>query len=158
MANVKEMPEDFQIQPVRMEFHEEAKALVLNGLEERFGFLDLSYNPDLQSILQSYGGERSVFLVGIHDGLVICTGAVSFDAPGVGRVERMSVMKSYRRAGAAKAMIRSLESWARQEGYRRLVLETNNEWQSAIELYKKTGYTLYENDGKFSHFKKDLAQ
>lgn len=155
---MKKMPEDFQIQAVTMEFQEEAKALVLNGLEERFGFLDSSYNPDLQSILQSYGGEGSVFLVGIHDGQVICTGAVSFDAPGVGRVERMSVMKSYRRAGAAKAMIRSLESWARKEGYRQLVLETNNEWQSAIELYKKTGYTLYENDGKCSHFKKGLAQ
>ncbi|MCM3609765.1 GNAT family N-acetyltransferase [Planococcus sp. MERTA32b] len=53
-------------------------------------------------------------------------------------------------------MLRKLEETARQLGYNELVLETNNEWQSAIEFYKKMGYEVDWKDEERSHFLKLL--
>lgn len=148
--------EEIQFQQITEEFENEARELVLKGLEEHFGFIDPSYNPDLRNIIQSYTREGAVFLVGIHERRVVCSGAISFETPNVGRVSRMSVLKEYRRAGVAKRMIHCLESWAIQQGYQQLILETNNEWHNAIEFYKKRAYILDFNDGKCSHFVKVL--
>lgn len=155
--SLNNVQEEIQIQPITKVFEEEARELVLKGFEERFGFIDPAYNPDLKSILNSYSREGAVFLVGIYDTRVICTGAISYEASGVGRVERMSVMKEYRRAGVAKTMIDRLELWAKLEGYQQLVLETNNNWHSAVEFYKNRQYNLYLDDGKRSHFSKRLC-
>lgn len=154
--NLNNIQEEIQIQPITKGFEEEARELVLKGLEERFGFIDPAYNPDLKSILNSYSQEGAVFLVGIYDCQVICTGAISYEASGVGRVERMSVIKEYRRVGVAKIMMDCLEVWAKLEGYQQLVLETNNNWHSAVEFYKNRQYNLYLDDGNCSHFSKHL--
>lgn len=147
---------DMRIHQITELFEEEARVVVLKGLEERFGFIDPKFNPDLKNIVESYSGRGAVFLVGIYKGKVICTGAVTMEASNIGRVERMSVLKEYRRTGIAKQMIQSLETWAKENKYQQLVLETNNDWKSAIEFYKKSGYSIYLNDGECSHFVKQL--
>ena len=147
---------EMQILQITEVFEEEARKLILSGLEERFGFIDPTYNPDLKSILHSYSQKGAIFLIGIYNHHVICTGAISYEKPEVGRVERMSVLKDYRRIGAAKIMMCRLESWAKQEGYHHLVLETNSDWHSAIEFYKNRQYDLYLVKGECSHFSKNL--
>lgn len=154
---VTNVSEKMQIHQIAESFEEEARGVILKGLKERFRFIDPSCNPDLKSIIKSYSNQSAIFLVGIYKRRVICTGAVSFEASGRGRVERMSVLKEYRRSGVAKQMIDSLESWAKENGYLKLVLETNNDWQSAIDFYKNRGYSIYLNDGKCSHFVKGLV-
>ncbi|MCH4825230.1 GNAT family N-acetyltransferase [Planococcus halocryophilus] len=149
--------ETMHIQPITKVYETEAKELVLKGLEEHFGFIDDTCNPDLESIMDSYSQEKTIFLIGICESKVVCTGAISCESLEVGRVERMSVIKNYRRAGLAKRMIASLEIWAKEQGYRQLVLETNNDWYSAINFYKDRQYQRYLNDGMCSHFKKSLS-
>lgn len=155
-VNTARFFEDLQIQEVTKTIEEQARILVLKGLKERFGFIDPSYNPDLRNILESYSQPGAVFLVALYKNQVICTGAVSFEQSGIGRVGRMSVLKEFRRTGVAKRMIHCLEAWAKAAGYQQLVLETNNDWQSAIEFYKKMEYTLYIKDAERSHFVKAL--
>lgn len=154
--NASEVKEKMKIHPITKKFEEEARALILAGLEERFGFIDPAYNPDLKNILQSYSRQGTVFLVGVCNSQVMCTGAVSYEAPGIGRVERMSVSKNFRRAGIARIMLGQLELWAKQVGYRQLVLETNSNWRSAVEFYKNRQYILDVDDGTNSHFTKNL--
>ncbi|TAA70496.1 GNAT family N-acetyltransferase [Planococcus salinarum] len=148
--------EEVKIHQITKIFEEEARELILKGLEERFGFIDPTYNPDLKSILHSYSQKGAIFLVGTYKNRVICTGAISYEEPGIGRVERMSVLKEFRRTGVAKIMMNHLESWAMQEGYQQLVLETNSNWHSAIEFYQNRQYHLYLNDGECSYFSKNL--
>ncbi|ANU11049.1 putative N-acetyltransferase [Planococcus antarcticus DSM 14505] len=155
--NLINVSEEMQIYQITQPFEEEARDVILKGLEERFGFIDSRYNPDLKSIIESFSRQGAVFLIGIYVGQVICTGAVSFEASGVGRIERMSVLKEHRRSGVAKRMINSLEAWSKENGYQQLVLETNNGWQSAIDLYKNRGYNLFLNDGECSYFIKELV-
>ena len=145
------------ITPVTKQFEEAARQLILTGLKERFGFLDPSYNLDLISIIQSYNGKGEVFLVGLHNNELLCTGALIKERSNVGRIQRMSVKQTYRRAGLAKLMIQALEIRAREEGYNQVVLETNNSWHSAIEFYKNRGYQLKCKDKERSHFVKKLV-
>lgn len=134
----------------------EAKEIVLQGLEERFGFLDSSLNPDLNDIFASYLREGSIFLIGKEENNLVCTGALSKEDNNSGRIQRMSVKSTCRGKGYARKMLETLELYAKEYGYSKLVLETNNDWHSAISLYTSSGYECYENDGECSHFIKEL--
>lgn len=105
-----EVCKEMKIQQITEAFQDEARTVILKGLEERFGFIDPSYNPDLKDILSRYSQEKMMFFVCVYDNTVISTGAVSYEAPRIGRIERMSVLKKYRRSGIAKIMLQHLES------------------------------------------------
>ena len=55
-------------------------------------------------------------MVGLHNNMVVCTGALTREKSSTGRIQRMSVKPSYRRAGLAKLMIQDLEVKAGREG------------------------------------------
>lgn len=154
--DIVEVCKEIKIQQITQAFEDEARAVVLKGLEERFGFIDNSFNPDLKDILRSYNQEKTMFFVGVYHNEVIATGAVSYESTSVGRIERMSVLKKYRRGGVAKIMLQHLETWAQQQGYEKLVLETNKSWTSAIEFYKKHQYEFYLAEGDRIHYSKSL--
>lgn len=153
---MKNFQQAIQIMPVTKHYEEAARQLILDGLEERFGFLDHSFNPDLKKIIQNYTLEGDVFLIGLHENRVVCTGALTKEDEDTGRIQRMSVKRSCRRAGLAGLMLQALEEKARERGYKYLVLETNNEWHSAIGFYQKMGYQVDWQDEERSHFVKGL--
>ncbi len=153
--NNSDVDQDFSIIPITPHFQDAAKQLVLDGLKERFGFLDRSLNPDLNDILGHYS-QSGIFLIGLCNGRVVCTGALTNEDGGIGRIQRMSVQPSFRRIGLARRMIESLETEAAEKGYTHLILETNNDWGSAISFYKAKGYQLDWKDDQRSHFIKSI--
>src|SRR5512134_385508 len=79
-----------------------ARALVLAGLVEHWGWLDETKNPDLVDIAAAYA--QGAFLVGYLDGQLVATGALQpvagplpASAPLTLQVVRMSVAKDLRR-------------------------------------------------------------
>ncbi|NHM32088.1 GNAT family N-acetyltransferase [Neobacillus terrae] len=147
---------DITIMKVTEEYAEEAKSLVLAGLGERFGFIDDSLNPDLYKIMDIYTRPGCLFLLGMKDNVVLCTGALSSKSSNIARIERMSVKKEYRRLGLAGRMMKELEQSAVSLGYRKIVLETNRNWTSAVYFYEKHGYLLDHFEDQCIHFSKDL--
>lgn len=147
---------DIRIMLVTKEFENAAKTLVLEGLEERFGVLDTSYNEDLNNIITTYIDNGNVFLIGLHNNGVVCTGALTLEDKRTGRIERMSVKKAYRRCGIAKLMLNRLENAAREKEYTELRLETNSEWTSAIQFYINNGFQQDYKDDRRTHFTKTL--
>ncbi|MBD8015508.1 GNAT family N-acetyltransferase [Planococcus wigleyi] len=148
-----DLKQSIHIIPITDQHEEEARLLILEGLKERFGFLDPSYNSDLTNIIQNYSQKGDLFLVGLHNNTMVCT---TRETSKTGRIQRMSVKKSYRSAGLAKLMIQTLETSASKAGYERIVLETNNDWHSAIEFYKNYGYQLERKDEERSYFSKQV--
>ena len=130
-----------------------ARALILGGLGEHWGYIDETLNPDLDDIAAAYPSHRADFLV-VEDGsgrLIGTAGLVKEDEE-TGRVVRMSVDKSSRGRGIGTRLIAELETIARQRGYRRLVCETTHDWSDAIALYKATGFTelgVWDDDRHF---------
>lgn len=64
-----------------------------------------------------------------------------------GRVEikRVFVLSALRKKGVARAVLRELENWARELGYREAVLETGVLQPEALLLYEAAGYGRIPN-------------
>lgn len=152
----KNVIENIEIDSVTKETEKEARELIISGLHERFGCYDYCKNPDIDNIIGYYVDKGDTFLVGISEGNVISTGALTIEDQHTGRIVRMSVDKQYRSRGVGARMLAELEKAARDKGFNKIVLETNNDWYSASGLYKKCGYIEYDRDEESIHMAKYL--
>jgi GNAT superfamily N-acetyltransferase len=150
------MKNNLNIIEVNNETQEQAKKIILEGLAERFGFLDTTLNTDLNNIMLNYVEVGHVFLVGIFGLDVVCTGALLYENNEIGRIARMSVVKELRRQGFAQTLINELEKKALSSGIQKLVLETNRTWVDAINFYKLRGYNEDYKDDIRIHMYKNL--
>jgi GNAT superfamily N-acetyltransferase len=82
------------------------KALVLAGLADHWGTLDLSKNPDLNDIAATYKG--AYFLVAKQAGEVVGCGALVPRTPDSAEVVRMSVAAAARRQGLGRRILSAL--------------------------------------------------
>lgn len=65
-------------------------------------------------------------------------------------VKRMYTVPTSRGKGIATKILVELEDWAAELGYEKCVLETGKRQPEAIELYKKNGYKVIPNYGKYA--------
>lgn len=117
------------------------KSLVLEGMAERWGWVDESLNTDLNDIDTHYGED--FVLVALDGALVVGTGILLIRAT-EGEIVRMSVRRDYRRRGIATQLLAELVHLASGYGVNRIVAETNAKWKEARNLYEASGF-------KFTH-------
>lgn len=131
-----------------------ARQLILDGLADHWGELDLSLNPDLNDIAASYAD--GVFLVAYEGDKLVGTGALIPEGDGNGRIVRMSVDRSLRRRGIGRRLLEALVQRGREIGYQAIVLETTETWEDAVGFYQQYGFetTHYANGDR--HFRLDL--
>jgi GNAT superfamily N-acetyltransferase len=120
---------------------ESFRALVLDGMAERWEVVDESLNADLSDIETHY--DKDCVLVAMHNLMVVGTGILAVRAE-EGEIVRMSVHRDYRRRGIATQMVSELVSLGSRYGLKRLVVETNEKWIEARNLYSASGF-------KFTH-------
>ncbi|RPI78274.1 MAG: N-acetyltransferase, partial [Chloroflexi bacterium] len=132
------------------QYQADAKELILAGLEEHWGVLDPTKNPDLDDIAASYAGE--IFILAKRNGKIVGTGAVVQEDEQTGRVVRMSVTKEMRRYGIGSRILEALCTAAQKRGYKRLVLETTTGWQDAEAFYQRFGFKITGYAGEDTNF------
>jgi len=116
------------------------KALVLAGLQEHWGTLDPSLNPDLNDIAASFAA--GLFLTAwLGDRLAGTGGYLPTGADAI-QISRMSVDRSLRCQGIGRQILAELLQHARSAGYRRAILETTATWQDVITFYQRNGFTI----------------
>ena len=145
---------DIEIRPFQPADQEAVKDLVLTGLADHWGQLDLSLNPDLNDIARSY--QDAVFLVAHCQSRVIGCGALVRRTQEVGEIVRMSVARHLRGQGIGRLILQNLCAQARSSGLRQLVLETTQTWQEVIEFYKGFGFHITHYQDGDVHFAFDL--
>lgn len=64
-------------------------------------------------------------------------------------IKRMFTPVPHRGKGVATAVLKELESWARESGAKSCILETGIANPEAISLYQKHGYERIENYGQY---------
>ena len=64
-------------------------------------------------------------------------------------VKRMYVTPANRGKGIATLVLQALETWAKELGNKKTVLETGLKQPEAIALYKKNGYNIISNYGQY---------
>lgn len=84
----------------------------------------------------------------IHSDAVGCGAIKTYDSTTV-EVKRMYVLTSQRGKGIASQLLQALETWAKELGNTRCVLETGIRLPEAIALYEKNGYRRIPNYGQY---------
>jgi putative acetyltransferase len=86
-----------------------------------------------------------------YDGeTALACGAIKELEPGAMEVKRMYTKPGARGKGIATLVLRELENWAKEMGYKRSMLETGKRQPEAIELYKKNNYAVIPNYGQYA--------
>lgn len=89
-------------------------------------------------------------IVAYDDQEPVGCGAIKEIASGVAEVKRMFTLPNHRGTGIAAGVLQELESWARELGLERCVLETGLKQPEAIALYTKCGYMRIPNYGQYA--------
>ncbi len=92
---------------------------------------------------------RHVIVATIRDQALSC-GAIKAFSDEAMEVKRMYTKPAYRGQGVAKKVLRELETWAHELGYRSCVLETGKRQPEAIALYLSAGYGIIPNYGQYA--------
>ncbi|WP_291566178.1 MULTISPECIES: GNAT family N-acetyltransferase [unclassified Clostridium] len=137
--------DEFNIIPFSKEYQEETKKLILEGIKEYVGEININFNKDLNNIEEQYKDGK--FLLAIHKEKLIGTGALIYNGE-FGQIVRMSVDKNYRNLGIGKKLLDELIEHALKNNTKKIIVETTNNWKNAINFYKSYGF-------KFLHYKDD---
>lgn len=76
-------------------------------------------------------------------------GAIKAFGPDAMEVKRMYVLPSHRGKSIAQQILSALETWAKEMGMQKTVLETGQKQPEAIALYFKAGYLRIPNYGQY---------
>ena len=91
---------------------------------------------------------NNVLVLYINNVLVGCGAFKMYDKQKV-EIKRMYVLEDFRGKGIAQAILKELESWAKQIGYQNCILETGKKQPEAIRLYEKSGCRYIPNYGQY---------
>ena len=99
---------------------------------------------------------KNAFVI-YKDRIAAGCGALKEFEPGTAEVKRMYIRLEYRNNGYASKILKSLEEWAKETGYYRMILETGKTQVEAIHLYKRNGYKTIENYGPYNKMKNSVC-
>ena len=134
-----------------------ARRLVLDGLGERFGFIDALLNPDFRTITAHYPQRGHVFLVAESAGRLVGTTGLVFESGRAARVVRVSVHSSERRRGVARTLLPCAARRASARGAEELRVATEPEWEDAVAFYRSEGFVPYDHDPVDVHMRRPLG-
>ena len=156
MEEVKLAGNEIQIRPFHPDDQLIVKQIILAGLADHWGELDLSLNTDLNDIVSSYRGET--FLVALQGKTIVGCGALVEEVGkvGYGRIVRMSVRKENRRQGVGQHILHHLQLAAKQRKFEKLVLETTQTWHEVVAFYQADGFQIIGHQDGDTHFEKAI--
>jgi len=110
---------------------------------------------DIDELQQTYFDNDGVFLVMTDDDQIIGTGAIRKIDNDICELKRVWFLFEYHGKGLGYRMMQELLSFAREKGYSRIWLETDQEYQNrAFNFYKRLGF--YEIP-RYSNHKDETA-
>lgn len=123
----------------------DAYLAVLDGEDHAF-YAQLNKTDKIKHVIVAYEGE-----------LAIGCGAIRQFSEEATEVKRMYVSPEGRNKGVATKVLTELEKWAKELGYQKCVLETGKRQPEAIALYKKNGYEIIPNYGKYVNMENSVC-
>ena len=117
------------------------KQLILKILEKEYPFDRSVYSDsDLDSISQTYGGERDAFFVIEERGLIVGTAAVKEDSKEEALLRRFFVDPDHRRKGYGGELLNCAINFCRDKGYKSIYFRCTDRMSDAMKLCEKKGF------------------
>jgi GNAT superfamily N-acetyltransferase len=122
--------------------------LIIEGLGEHWGSIDLSLNQDLNDMQASFGHGQ--ILVAEDSTGIVGTGTILPRLGGVAEIVRMSVSADSRNTGVGQLIASRLIDTARAWNCERVIVETASHWTEVVAFYQRCGFQItHEVDGPF---------
>ncbi|MDD5183810.1 MAG: GNAT family N-acetyltransferase [Paludibacter sp.] len=99
---------------------------------------------------------KQVIVAYVQDKPVGC-GAIKVYSGDTMEVKRMFVQPAERGKGIASGILAELESWSRELGYKKCILETGQKQPEAIRMYKKNKYSVIPNYGQYKNIENSIC-
>jgi len=114
------------------------------------------YDESLSRMYEFYSSDQSIYFVAeTKDGIVGGAGVYPTEGLPADTCElvKMYILPQARGKGLGKLLISQCIEFAKQQGYKKMYLETMNELNQAVLMYEKTGFTLLTAPlGNTGHF------
>lgn len=145
----------------------EIKQIGLEDYPKCNAICNMKNSPYTQTFIEQIkAGVRDVFILTVDDEYIAECDLV-YDNPEYGTIpgnrlylSRLIVKKEQRGKGYGKAISEYILDFAKEKGYREIVLGVNRDNTAAVHLYTDLGFTAYEEaedaDGKFYKMEKTL--
>ena len=91
-----------------------------------------------------------------HDLPVGC-GALKSYSNDIMEVKRMYVSENQLSKGIASEILHALETWSKELGYKKCILETGKKQPEAIRLYEKNQYRIIPNYGPYENVENSVC-
>lgn len=115
------------------------KDLAIRDGEEHSFFAQFNNIDTIRHVVLSYDNDKAVG----------CGAIKEYDADTM-EVKRMFVPLEKRSKGIASGILKELEAWAKELGYKTCILETGIKQPEAIRLYQKNNYRFRQNYGQYA--------
>ena len=99
---------------------------------------------------------KHVVLVYLDNTAVSC-GAIKEYSSDTMEVKRMFTINEFRGKGFASQVLDELESWAKELGYTKCILETGKKLPEAVRLYQKKGYNRIQNFNQYINMENSIC-
>lgn len=151
---MEERKETFQIFEFTKLYQEQVIRLITQVLKDQHVIskdVDAIDDEDLFHIVDIYTG-RGRFWLAVEDDQVIGTVAIREIDKNTAKLHRMFVLTEYHGQGVGPALLLHAISFARQQGYKEIILNTHHLMHRAHRFYEKHGFTrIGETSDKFSY-------
>lgn len=96
-------------------------------------------------------------VVAYKNNLAIGCGAIKHFNTNAMEIKRMYVAPNYRRLGIALDLMNALETWTKELGYKKCVLETGKRQVAAVKFYEKCKYQKIPNYGQYKQMENSVC-
>jgi putative acetyltransferase len=122
------------------------KELVIRDGDEHEFFAQFNKIDSINNVVLAYNNGEAVG----------CGAIKKFDEETV-EIKRMFVMPAGRGKKMASTILSELETWARELGFKKCILETGATFKDALGLYTKAGYEVSPNYGQYIGVKSSVC-
>lgn len=91
--------------------------------------------------VEQMADEDTTVFIARDGGAAVACGALKRHEGGIGEVKRMYTRPSHRGQRIGEQIVARIEAMARDEGLKRLVLETGDRHHAAWKVYERSGFT-----------------
>lgn len=130
---------------------EEVRKLWVDVCVEEYGFE--IWRDAMNKVIED---EYEKILLAVHDGKVIGTIAYQHFNNSVAEIKRVYVYKEHRGNLVAKDLLNIMMDIIKEKEYKQVLIETWEQFASAIRFYMKNGFELKEQEDKKYIFLKDI--
>ncbi len=96
-------------------------------------------------------------VVAYKNNLAIGCGAIKHFNTNAMEIKRMYVAPNYRGLGIALDLMNALETWTKELGYKKCVLETGKRQVAAVKFYEKCKYQKIPNYGQYKQMENSVC-